>query len=191
MDTRLLLLHRFAFHTVNKLLLNYRQHAGGTTGTVLEEVLASREKVLGEMATKVGARQGDRLLQEFREADKRQGAPRAPPAGRGGARATSSSASCRDCICCATGSGTGSRGELRIARGRGRRQGRHTVGAPANSPEYDLRVPTSIPYSPSPSTMPTILLPSLTASRNASARRAPGGAPAAPSRYPKINGLST
>lgn len=74
---RMLLLHGFAFHTVNKLLLNYRQHAGGTSGTALKEVLASRERVLGEMAAKVGAGQGGRLLQEFRRADERQA-----PAGR-------------------------------------------------------------------------------------------------------------
>ena len=77
---RLLLLHGFAFHTVNKLLLNYRQHGGGTTSTALKEVLASKEKVLGEMAAKVGAGQGGRLLREFERADGLQGAP----AGRAG-----------------------------------------------------------------------------------------------------------
>ena len=72
---RLLLLHGFAFHTVDKLLLNYRQHEGSTTGTALKEVLASKERVLAEMAAKVGAGRGDRLLQEFGRVDERQAPP--------------------------------------------------------------------------------------------------------------------
>ena len=83
---RLLLLHGFAFHTVNKLLLNYRQHEGGTAGTAPKEVDASREKVLREMAAKIGPAEGGRLLHEFRMADERQAMP-AGPAGRAWRRA--------------------------------------------------------------------------------------------------------
>lgn len=69
---RMLLMHDFQFHVVNKLLLEYMQHAGSTTGTSLEEVLASRDAVLRDAADRLGPSDGARLLDEFRQHDSEQ-----------------------------------------------------------------------------------------------------------------------
>ena len=79
---RLLLLHGFSFHTVNRLLLCYRQHGGGTAGTAPAEVAASKKMVLGEMASRLWPAEGARLLREFERVDGRQGPRRALSAGR-------------------------------------------------------------------------------------------------------------
>ena len=69
---RMLLVHDFRFHIVNKLLLEYMQHEGSTTGTSLETVLDSRDAVLRDMAGRLGPADGARLLDEFRLWDKEQ-----------------------------------------------------------------------------------------------------------------------
>lgn len=63
---RMLLMHNFGFHVVNKLLLEYMQHAGSTMGTSPEGVLARRDVVLRDMAGRLGPVDGARLLDEFR-----------------------------------------------------------------------------------------------------------------------------
>lgn len=69
---RMLLVHNFRFHVVNKLLLEYMQHGGSTTGTSLEGVLASRDAVLRDMAMRLGPVDGARLLDEFQTWDDEQ-----------------------------------------------------------------------------------------------------------------------
>ena len=75
---RMLLLHGFAFHTVGKLLLNYRQHEGSTTGTAPEAVESTKEQVLGEVASKLGPERGSRLLREFKRVDEQRAARHGP-----------------------------------------------------------------------------------------------------------------
>lgn len=69
---RMLLVHNFRFHVVNKLLLEYMQHGGSTTGTSLEGVLASRDAVLRDTARRLGPADGARLLDEFQSWDTEQ-----------------------------------------------------------------------------------------------------------------------
>ena len=69
---RMLLVHNFRFHVVNKLLLEYMQHAGSTTGMSLKDVLARRDTVLRDMAGQIGPADGARLLEEFRLRDDEQ-----------------------------------------------------------------------------------------------------------------------
>lgn len=69
---RMLLVHNFRFHVVNKLLLEYMQHAGSTTGTSLKDVMAGRDAVLRDMAGRLSPVDGARLLDEFRLHDNEQ-----------------------------------------------------------------------------------------------------------------------
>ena len=68
---RLLLLHGFAFHTVNKMLLEYRQHEGNTMSSAHEEVIGCRDRVLHEVAERLEPGRGSRLLSEFDRHEKR------------------------------------------------------------------------------------------------------------------------
>lgn len=71
---RLLLLHGFSFHTVNKMLLEYRQHEGGTMSSVHDEVIGCRDRVLHEVADRLGSGRGGLLLSEFDRHEKVQAA---------------------------------------------------------------------------------------------------------------------
>ena len=71
---RLLLLHGFSFHTVNKMLLEYRQHEGDTMSSACEDVIGCRDRVLREVAGRLEPGRGSRLLSEFDRHEKGQAA---------------------------------------------------------------------------------------------------------------------
>lgn len=66
---RLLLLNGFAFHTVDKILLEYRQHEGNTIRANPEEVASCIDGVLAEVAEQLGPAEGGRLVREFKRAN--------------------------------------------------------------------------------------------------------------------------
>ena len=69
---RMLLVHGLRFRTLPKLLLEYTQHPDGTMTSAREDVLGYRDRVLREVAERLGPTRGGRLLSEFDGYEKEQ-----------------------------------------------------------------------------------------------------------------------